>query len=278
VASAADFAFYDCGAGPEPDCNQAVEITEADECRLVKVDGLPSVGPGGELEDADFIWSLAPTPDFADPDATGISFLYAWQNSTAGGAPTPFPVSLKVVDPDTGAFATKTETITINDLGPTTPSIVGPTKVAVGQTACYAAGASSACDVLTSFFWNFEYTSIPPTFAPQLIGEQAIEGVEYCYQWNAANSYVVGLQVVDSDGSTAEAYLSVEVTAENPPYQEQAFDLAVETSYHAYDPIATGGMIRHRAQVRVVNAGEAEVRGPIYVAFENLMPTGTELV
>jgi RHS repeat-associated protein len=273
VPLTAAFEFRPCTEVPVLDCDPNATIDTVQECHVVLLDGYPTFQLG-DPDDLTLFWDWTDPGDsgaFIPPDATGVAIPYVWRSDTPAVQTTEYAVALRVIDNATETTATVTKTITVVDTAPSTPSIVGPRTVAVGQRACYSAGASSPCDALDRFDWSFGQIPTDP-FDLEVSGEQQ------CHTWTAPGTKYVRVQAVDSDGSASLGYVEVAVTAANPPYQERAVRLEVQTRYHACDPLETAGLVRHRAEMRVVNTGEVDARGPVFVAFENLLPAGATVV
>ncbi|MCB1849724.1 MAG: PKD domain-containing protein [Gammaproteobacteria bacterium] len=153
---------------------------------------------------------------FTDPgsqDTHTIEWNFG-DGTTEGGTLTPshlypddglYTVTLTVTDKD-GGVGSDALTVTVNDLGPTA-LLTGDGLLSAGQVGSYDAGGSSSHpDVIVAYEWDWSYDGV--TFSPS--GEI---GVVQSHTWSSAGDYLVAVRVIDEDGSTDVASLSVTVEA-----------------------------------------------------------------
>ncbi len=235
----------------------------ADECETVLLDSYRSVDnwmPPG-LHRA---WDLSIPVDFSNVDAIGLDVVVGWKADAPNSESSAFPVALRVTNLG-GLAHTVTEIVVVEDLAPTAVAVTGPAELAVGQEGCFRVDWQTPCDAIAEAYWA--------TDGGAWSGGPADEHRVACFAWEIAGEHEVDVEVRDTDGDalTRSGALTVLVTgAAGPEFQPKA--LEVRTRYHTYAPVPEGGCVRHYAEVQAVNPGGAELRGPIYLAFESLTP------
>ncbi|PYO45310.1 MAG: hypothetical protein DMD84_28925, partial [Candidatus Rokuibacteriota bacterium] len=133
--------------------------------------------------------------------ASGASNTYSW--TTTGYSPGNHTLGLTVRD-NTGATATASRTVTVQNGTPLTASFTSPTQGATVSgtvTVTMAAGGGTA----------------PYTYTLMIDGTQVASGASTTYGWNAgayaAGSHTLGLTVRDNTGATATAGITVTVSS-----------------------------------------------------------------
>jgi PKD repeat protein len=108
-----------------------------------------------------------------------------------------YTVTLTVKDTYGGSDSTDI-TVTVNDLTPTV-SIQGPSAGEIKTELTFTATANSPVDTITKYSWDFGDGSTGT-------------GDTVRHIWATDDDYTVKVTITDSDGSTAEATLSVQIT------------------------------------------------------------------
>lgn len=248
---------------------------EVDECEVLKLDGSGSLA-NTDPEGLTFMWDLDATSGHVDADAISPDVFFV---RTSDADTTLYTVSLRVQN-ENGRTDEATVDIRVRDLAPSV-SVMGETSLLPGQEGLYVASVYSPCDALEPVEWEFAPDEIVPTIRsgspPEVLTQK--------FTWQAAGQVTVRVTDIESDptnmGDSAEDMLTITFPQTNPPYLPQSMDLAVETRYHTYEEEEVGNPpaihIKHRTEMRVVNVGTRDVPAPIYLAFQNLLPTGTTL-
>ncbi|MCK4658684.1 MAG: tandem-95 repeat protein [Phycisphaerae bacterium] len=244
---------------PQADANGPYEINE---CQLLELDGAGSE-PDPDGNPLYYYWDLDGDGLEDFDEATGVAPVYWWTANEPYSEDKEYTIRLLVSD--LGLDDVDTTTVTVYDLTPTI-SLSGPTRAIVNQSVCFSATASSPCDEIGAIEWDWDYV------APDFDSEDT--GTQQCHSWGLPGTYTVAVRVADEDND--EAWATLEIAVDSTSSGLIPLDYTTETTYEhrGYLPETN----RHYAEVSLENVGQTDVRGPLYLVFDELEPGGTYVV
>ncbi len=179
--------------GPTAVIGNDITIDEGSEISLSGVNSYSSAG-----STLKYTWEFGDNSDPTEPSSDpSIKYTY-----NADGI---YTVKLTVKD-EYGVSDSATITVTVNDLGPSV-ELDGPVSGESETWLTFKATASSPVDTIKSYTWNFGDGSTGN-------GETVI------HQFADEGQYIVKVIVTDTDGSTAEKTLQVDITAKPKEIEE----------------------------------------------------------